>query len=81
MSSEWCRLTEAYIRDTKNAQGKVLPIIFYLDGVQLNDNINNKATPVMCTIGNFSVELINQNIAKCVIGYILGPLESKEAVV
>ena len=80
MSSEWCRLTEAYIRETKNAQGKVLPIIFYLDGVQLNDNIHNKVTPVMCTIGNFSDELINQDIAKCVIGYLPDPLESKEAI-
>ena len=80
MSSEWCRLTESYIRETKSVEGKVLPIIFYLDGVQLNDNIHNKVTPVMCTIGNFSDELINQDISKCVIGYLPDTLESKEAI-
>ena len=37
--SEWCRFSEAYIRKTMNAQRKVLPAIFYLGGVQLNDNI------------------------------------------
>ena len=31
--------SEAYIRETMNAQRKVLPNIFYLVGVQLNDNI------------------------------------------
>jgi len=36
--------------------------------------------PVMCTIGNFSDEFINQDIAKYVIGYLLGKLESNEAV-
>jgi len=80
MCSEWCRLTESYVRETKNVLGKVLPLIFYLDGVQLNDNIHNKVTPVMCTTGNFSDELINKDIAKCVLGYLPDTLESRDAI-
>jgi len=69
MSSRWCRQTEELIK-SKHQDGHILPLIFYLDGVHLNGQAQNKLTPVMCTTGNFSDELINKDIAKCVIGYL-----------
>ena len=69
MSSRWCRQTEELIK-SKHQDGHILPFIFYLDGVHLNGQAQNKLTPVMCTTGNFSDELINKDIAKCVIGYL-----------
>ena len=69
MTSEWCRKTEEII--TKIATDRnILPLIFNSDGSQLGANINNKATPSMCTTGNFSDDLIDQDISKCVIGYL-----------
>ena len=70
MCSEWCKQTQLYIRENKNKDGNILPIIFYSDGVQLNDNIQNKVTPVMCTTGNFSESLLNSDLSKCIIGYL-----------
>ena len=64
MSSRWCRQTEELIK-SKNQDGHILPFIFYLDGVHLNGQAQNKLTPVMCTTSNFSDELINKDIAKC----------------
>jgi len=36
----------------------------------LNGKVQNKSTPVVCTIGNFSDQSINDDIAVCVIGYL-----------
>ena len=72
VSSRWCRQTEELIK-RKHQDGHILPcypLIFYLDGVHLNSQAQNKLTPDMCTTGNFSDELINKDIAKCVIGYL-----------
>jgi len=69
MTSEWCRKTEDIIIQ-KSVDGYILPLIFNSDGAQLGANINNKTTPLMCTTGNFSDDLIDQDISKCVIGYL-----------
>ena len=69
MTSEWCKYTEKQILEKSN-DGHILPLIFNSDGAQLGANINNKTTPLMCTTGNFSDDLIDQDIAKCVIGYL-----------
>jgi len=69
MTSEWCRKTEDLIIK-KSVDGNILPLIFNSDGAQLGANINNKTTPLMCTTGNFSDDLIDQDISKCVIGYL-----------
>ena len=69
MTSEWCRKTEDLIIK-KSVGGNILLSIFNSDGAQLGANINNKTTPLMCTTGNFSDDLIDQDISKCVIGYL-----------
>jgi len=79
MCSKWCKNSEALVRG-KNANGKILPLIFYSDGVQLNDRIHNNVTPVMCTTGNFSDDLITKDISKCVIGYLPNLLNTKAAL-
>ena len=79
MCSLWCKNTEEIVRK-KNPEGKIMPLIFYSDGVQLNDHIHNNVTPVMCTTGNFSDELIDKDISKCVIGYLPNLLNTKAAL-
>ena len=69
MSSIWCKNTENSVLQ-RSPMGNLLPIIFYSDGVQLGTNIHNNMTPLMCTLGNFSDDLIDQDISKCVIGYL-----------
>jgi len=69
MSSLWCKKTEETIR-TRNPTGHILPIILYADCIALNNNIHNQITPVLCTTGNFSNELLSQDISKCTISYI-----------
>ena len=70
VSSEWAAKSEEEIR-MKDRLGVLLPIIFYMDAVSVSDShVNNKITPVMCTIGNFSDELQNQVFAKPIISYL-----------
>lgn len=69
MTSKWCYETQQMIR-AKNPNGHILPLIFYADGVQVSDNVNNKVTTVICTTGNFSDSLLNKSISKRVISYI-----------
>ena len=69
MSSVWWQKTEISVLQ-KSPMGNLLPIIVYSDGVQLGTNIHNSMTPLMCTLGNFTDNLIEQDISKCVIGYL-----------
>jgi len=69
MTSPWSKYTQDDIRK-RDPSGHLLPIILYADGIALNNNIHNQITPVICTIGNFSNELITQDISKCTISYI-----------
>ena len=69
MSSKWLKETEIMVKNI-DKDGIPCPIIFYSDGVQLNDISGNNVKPVMCTIGNFSDELIEQDVSKCIIGYL-----------
>ena len=79
MTSEWCRKTEEIILE-KSPDGHILPFIFNSDGAQLGSYINNKTTPLMCTTGNFSDDLIDQDISKCVIGYLPNLKDYKASV-
>ena len=45
MSSRWCTQTEELIK-SKHQDGHILSLIFYLDGVHLNGQAQNKLTPV-----------------------------------
>ena len=70
MTSSWCEMSEREIL-LKDPDGNILPIILYADGVSVSDShVNNKITPVICTIGNFSDELQNQSFAKSVLSYL-----------
>ena len=70
MTSNWCELSEREIL-AKDTDGNILPIILYADGVSVSDSVvNNKITPVICTIGNFSNKLQNQTFAKSVLSYL-----------
>ena len=70
MTTKWVELSEKEIIEL-DPEGHILPIIFYSDGVCVSDsNVKNKITPVICSIGNFSDELMNKIFAKCVISYL-----------
>jgi len=69
MTSPWCANTQAELRQ-RSPQGTLLAIILYADGVALTENIHNLITPVICTLGNFSQELITKDISKGTISYI-----------
>jgi len=69
MNSPWAEETERLIRE-KDANGYLLPLIFYTDGVQVSAHARNKVTPVMITLGNFSDELMQKDISKRIVAYL-----------
>lgn len=69
MNSPWARDTEIAI-NKRDANGYILPLIFYSDGVQVGTNTHHKVTTVICSTGNFSDSLLNKEFSKCVVAYL-----------
>ena len=70
MTSEWAHLSQREIIETLDANGLLLPLCFYLDGVSPGMNGKTSITPVMFTLGYYIDELRKQDFSKNVIGFI-----------
>jgi len=69
MTSNWALETERIVL-MKDEEGFLMPLIFYTDGVQVSSSVHNKITPVVISLGNFSDNLLQKDIAKRVIAYL-----------
>ena len=69
MTSDWAKDTESFIKEEFGNLRKVLSIIFYEDGVAIDNNNKRKVTPILLTIGNFSNAMQQQLSSKYIVAY------------
>ena len=69
MTSKWAKDSEAFIKEEFGETRKILPIIFYEDGVAMDNNNKRKVTPILLTIGNFSNSMQQQLSSKYIVAY------------
>ena len=70
MTTDCTKETEKWIREDLHPDGVLLPMILYTDGVAVGFGNNKKCQPVICSIGNYSDEMLRKDFTKICLGYI-----------